>query len=151
MEGLGLRPPCRPLPEISDRVHRCGGYPYRLRIGGFTFELLEILRQYLYCSRLLLVWCRRPLWVDTYTVAPYPRIRNWPYVRPVAAVYVPVLSDLTVRDRRGVTLDELPCAYPTGPQKTARALREGGWLLPIRSRGAWGFVAWCGVPAVGGG
>ena len=43
----GLRPPCQRLPEISDRVHRRGGYPNRLRIRGFTFELAEILRQYL--------------------------------------------------------------------------------------------------------
>ena len=50
--------------------------------------------------------------MDTYTVAPYPRIRDWLYVRPVAAVYVPVLSDLTVRDQRGVTLGELGSAVP---------------------------------------
>ena len=48
MGGSGLRPPYRPLPEISDRLHGVGGYPYRLRIQGLTFELLEILRQYLY-------------------------------------------------------------------------------------------------------
>ena len=43
----GLQPPYQALPEISDRVHRIRGYPNRLRIRGFTFELLEILRQYL--------------------------------------------------------------------------------------------------------
>ena len=36
------------LLEISDGVHGIGGYPNRLCIRGFTFELLEILRQYLY-------------------------------------------------------------------------------------------------------
>ena len=39
---------CQRLPEISDRVHRCGGYPNRLRIRGITVELPEILRQYLH-------------------------------------------------------------------------------------------------------
>ena len=44
----GLQPPYQRLPEISDGVHGCGGYPYRLRIQGFTFGLPEIMGQYLH-------------------------------------------------------------------------------------------------------
>ena len=45
MGGTGLRPPYQPLSEISDRVHRCGGYPnplhvsftvmWRIAVGGW--------------------------------------------------------------------------------------------------------------------
>lgn len=39
------RSPCQPSPEISDTVHRCGGYPNRLHVQGITLEAPEILSQ----------------------------------------------------------------------------------------------------------
>ena len=94
--------------------------------------------------------CRSLRRMDTDTIALHPRIRNWPCVLPVAAVYVPALYDLTVRDPLFLRLDELAVCVPDRPQKTARVLREAGLLFPTRTRRVWDFLAWCGVPAVGG-
>ena len=55
MGGLGLRAPYQRLPEISDRVHRGGGYPNRLHDRGNGRLLRELLRQYLYVVRRLFV------------------------------------------------------------------------------------------------
>ena len=43
-----------PLPEISDRVHRVGGYPLPQLVRGFVPLLPEILRQYLRFGPVLL-------------------------------------------------------------------------------------------------
>ena len=80
--------------------------------------------------------------MGTATVEMRPEIRNWPATRPVEDVFVPLLNDFCDRDVAVVTLDDLAERVPAlAPQETARVLRRAGWLYPMRTRGAWGFVA----------
>ena len=73
-------------------------------------------------------------------VALHPDLVNWPETRPVRGVLVPVVNTLRERDRVIATLDDLAELLPgRPPQSTARALREAGWLFPMRTRGVWGF------------
>ena len=67
---------------------------------------------------------------------------DWPHTRPVQAALVPVVNTLRERDQVVATLGDLSELLPgRAPESTARALREAGWLFPMRSRGVWGFSA----------
>ena len=80
--------------------------------------------------------------MSTTTFEMHPELADWPKTRPVTDVFVPVLNALRERDQVVVTLGDLAELLPGHvAQHTARTLRRAGWLYPMRTRGAWGFVA----------
>ena len=80
--------------------------------------------------------------VSSITVELIPELRDWPYTRPVGGALVPVVNTLRERDQVLVTLADLVELVPgRSPQSTARALRQAGWLFPVRTRGVWGYAA----------
>ncbi len=72
------------------------------------------------------------------TPAVAPGLRDFPWRWPLPPRFVPVVNDLHTRGSEVVTVADL-AQYDTGasPEDTARALRRGGWLEPLRTRGAW--------------
>ena len=71
-----------------------------------------------------------------------PDLVDCPDTRPVRGALVGVVNALRERDQVVVTLDDLATLLPDRvPQSTARALREAGWVFPMRTRGVWGFSA----------
>lgn len=82
----------------------------------------------------------------------HPDLVDWPYTRPVRGALVPVVNALRAQDQVITTLDDLAELLPgRAPQSTARALREAGWLFPMRTRGVWGFSgARLAAPSVAG-
>lgn len=80
--------------------------------------------------------------MSTLTVDLRPDLVDWPDTRPVTGALVSVVNTLREQDRVIATLDDLAELLPgRPPQSTARALREAGWLFPMRPRGVWGFSA----------
>ena len=80
--------------------------------------------------------------MSTPTVELRPELVDWPYTRPVTAALVGVVNTLRERDQALVTLGDLAELLPgRAPQSTARALRQAGWLFPMRTRGVWGVSA----------
>ena len=78
--------------------------------------------------------------MSTLTADLHPDLVDWPYTRPVRGALVPVVNTLREQDQVITTLGDLAELLPgRGPQSTARALREAGWLFPMRTRGVWGF------------
>ena len=70
-----------------------------------------------------------------------PDLVDLPDTRPVRGALVPVVNTLREEDRVIATLGDLAELLPDrAPQSTARALREAGWLFPMRTRGVWGFA-----------
>ena len=63
---------------------------------------------------------------------------DFPARSALPARLVPVVNDLYALGAEVVTVADL-ARFDTGtpPEATARALRRGGWLEPLRSRGAW--------------
>ena len=82
------------------------------------------------------------LMVAANAVELHPDLVDFPYTRPVRGALVGVVNALREQDRVIATLDDLAALLPgRSPQSTARALREAGWLFPMRPRGVWGFSA----------
>lgn len=78
--------------------------------------------------------------MSTMTADLLPDLVDTPDTRPVRGALVPVVNTLRDEDRVIVTLGDLAELLPgRAPQSTARALREAGWLFPMRTRGVWGF------------
>ena len=76
----------------------------------------------------------------TLTADLLPDLVDWPDTRPVRGALVGVVNTLREQDRVIVTLDDLAELLPgLAPQSTARALREAGWLFPMRTSGVWGL------------
>ena len=79
--------------------------------------------------------------MSTLTVDLHPDLVDCPYTRPVRGALVGVVNTLREQDRVIATLGDLAELLPgRAPQSTARALREAGWLFPMRTRGVWGFA-----------
>ena len=90
--------------------------------------------------------------MSTLTADLLPDLVDWPDTRPVRGALVGVVNTLREQDRVLVTLGDLAELLPgRAPQSTARALREAGWLFPMRTRGVWGFSgARLAAPSVAG-
>ena len=72
----------------------------------------------------------------------HPDLVGWPHTRPLRGVFASVVNALRERDLVVVTLDDLSeLLGGQAPEGTARALREAGWLFPLRTSGVWGFSA----------
>ena len=59
-------------------------------------------------------------------------------------VLVPVVAEMVRDGARVVTLGDLArwCGDEAAAGRAARVLREGGWLVPMRARGAWRSGVW---------
>ena len=81
-------------------------------------------------------------YMATATAVLHAELVDWPNTRPVRGALAQVVNALRERDMALVTLDDLAGLLPgRAPRSTARALREAGWLFPMRTRGVWGFSA----------
>ena len=70
-------------------------------------------------------------------------IPSWPGTRRPPEPLVPVVNAIWDSGLRVVTLADLD-AYGSGvpPDRAAKVLRERGWLVPLRTRGAWRPRTW---------
>ncbi|MDE0171379.1 MAG: hypothetical protein OXS29_18030 [bacterium] len=87
-----------------------------------------------------------------HTAELHPDLVDWPDTQPVRGALVPVVNTLRDQDRVIATLGDLAELLPgRAPESIARALREAGWLFPMRTRGVWGFSgARLAAPSVAG-
>ena len=71
-------------------------------------------------------------------------VAGWPRMRKPPADLVPVVEAMTRSGARVVTVGDLTrwCGDEVAARRAVRVLREGGWLVPMRTRGAWRCGVW---------
>lgn len=71
-------------------------------------------------------------------------VAGWPDVGELPAGLVPVVEAMVASGARVVTFGDLAdwCGGEVAVRRAVRVLRERGWLVPMRARGAWRCGVW---------